>query len=1034
MKRLALFLLSSLILFSLNALSMETIYYADSSLLSSMAESRSLDTTGSDDDIRNRLYEYYGYDKKDIVEKNEESSSGSRYTLNIISAESITSSASTFTLSGNVVIDFTADNKSSKRLSAQTIIVDTERKIITTLGDAKYTDSSKDAAIKEIEADILTVSWEDGNIYITDGLTTTERENSEKKKVTFSTSGERLYYLDEGSIVFDDGYITSNNKTRYSSISASKILILPGEDMFISNATFNIGRVPIFYLPFFFFPGSKILGNPSFGFDSVKGGFLNTSFEIIGTYPKIEETDESSSFSSLLKSTEKKGDEVREGYYYSESERELTALEKFSRNTSSYLVLMVDTYSGGRKATILRKGGIHVGLDGVFNLFSKKLKINIFTGVATPESTIGSSTRYYGDNSLSFSDYGLSLSLKFPYYSDRTVLYHYGNRQTGFSYGPLLGETSSFPSDYSSSISSFSRSFVLSYSLPSSVKIPLVTSLSLKNLSIDGNYYIRDSSYASDKKSIIESYSLPQASLEIKGTILSLKSDGSKKESNKITETENEDEENNETNDEILLISPYTIGDSSNNTVSSSSSSSALNLTYSITEDFSNKIKNNTKTEEKSDENITSTTYMRTELNGNIKSIISLSNTFTTSYVYQYSRDYLKGTWKDKTLLSPLDTLKLSSPFLGLTYTLSVKPVIYSSEETDSAVKTTDKKTFDFTTEFVKTHSLSFSKSLTSSLGSFTGNIEYVLPPLESSLLPSLKWSKNSLSLSLSLLFKENSGVFGSDILKLSLSYSSSYLVLSGNFNYQTKDLGTVSDYLKPFSLTSTLRIQSKNKKYYIEETIGGSGENSSFINSLKSTLALGGINMTVLHKSQDDGDFELDNISISSSITGKSFQLWKGRIYLSFGLDGNIFLNHQDRSKSYLSVNPNVTVSIAEFMDVKFSFKSQNNRLGEYYDGDKFSFPLLFEDLKRSFDFSGNGRTNTYFILQNITVDAVHYMDDWKLNFKYSTIFVKGNDNGKTVYTLQPSISVYLSWNTMPDLKAEENWSKDVSGKWTRK
>ena len=60
-------------------------------------------------------------------------------------------------------------------------------------------------------------------------------------------------------MLYDKGYITSNPRDAYSSISASRIAILPGEDMFMSSMFFNIGRVPMFYLPFFFYPGSRIL-------------------------------------------------------------------------------------------------------------------------------------------------------------------------------------------------------------------------------------------------------------------------------------------------------------------------------------------------------------------------------------------------------------------------------------------------------------------------------------------------------------------------------------------------------------------------------------------------------------------------------------------------------------------------------------------------------------------------------------------------------------------------------------------------------
>ncbi len=1040
-KGLILLVLIIILVSSLSAVSVETIYYASSSLLSSMASARSLSTEGSDDDIRRRLYDYYGYTEYTVPQEDDsEEVSGegeSSYTISINSASSVESSSSVFTVTGSVVIDFTSGDTPRRTLSASTVIVDTEKKILTALGNAKYTDSDEDAAIKEIEADILTVSWDNMDILITDGSTQTERENSDKKKVTFSTSGERLTYLSEGSVIFDDGMITSNPKHAYSSISASSILILPGQDMFLSSATFNIGRVPIFYLPFFFFPGSRILGNPSFGFTSTKGAFLNTTFELIGSYPKIETTDESSSFSSLLKTTSDASDESVNGYYYSEAE-ELTGLEKFARNTSSYLTLMADFYRGGSNATELPSGGIHLGVDSVFNLFDKKLKISVFTGVATPKNTTDKGLRYYGNNTLSFSSLGLSLSLKFPYYSDRTVLYNYSNRLTGFSYGPLLGEESKFPTDYSSSgISSFTRSFSLTYSLPSSVKIPFVSSFSLKNLSIEGNYSIVEksssSTLSSDKNSLLASYTLPSLSLSLSGNILSLSSQSSSSSQDPASSAEDTSEEAAET-DELerkLLIERYSL--LAGKTESSTLTASRLNLSYTVTEDFSDRTENNTTTDEKKSQKLSSTTYTRITLEGNVSDIVNVSDVFTYSHVYTQSTDYAQSSWSKKTTTSPLNTLKVSVPFFGLTYNLSLKPFDYSEEETDKKEKTVTSKKFEFTKDYVKTHSLVFSKSFETEEGRFTGELTYIIPPLDSSLTPLLKWAKSGVTLSLYMLFKETDGVFEHDNVRFTAGYSSSCVVFSSTVDYQTKGIESVNDYLEPLSLSSSLRLKTKDGKYYVEEAVEGDGDTDGFFTLLKTTLRLSDVTASAVF-SRNGEKMELESINIRSNLSGKSFQLWKGRIYCSFGLDSVLFLNHRDRTKSYLTLSPSVTFSIAEFIDIRFSFRTQNNRLGSYYEDDSFSPRLMWKDALRSVDFFGDGRNNTNFILQNVSLEIVHYMEDWNLNIKYTTSFTKGNADGKTVYTLQPSLSVYLSWNTMPDLKAEENWTMDASGKWTRK
>ena len=1032
-KRAAAFILISFLfllpVFSMNA---ETIYHASGDILMSMAESRGLSTDGTENEIRKRLYDYYGYEEVTIVADDASSDEDGSYTLVIQNADSVSSSGGLVTLEGNVRVDFNFSDTAVKTLTASTVIVDSSKSILSAIGDAVYTDSASDAAIKEISADILTVKWEKMDILLTGGSTSTERENSEKKKVTFSTSGERLSYLSGGAVIFDEGYITSNPKTAYSSISASSIMILPGEDMFLSSATFNIGRVPIFYLPFFFFPGSRILGNPSFGFSSDKGAFVNTTFELIGKYPDIESTDESSSFSSLLKSTGSNEGESVTGYYYSES-GEKSALESFCEKTSSYLVLMADAYKGGSSATLLRKGGMHVALKGAFNLFDRKLKIAFSAGLATPLEEGDKAPRYYVTSSLSFSSWGFNAEMKVPLYSDQSVLYHYGNRLTGFSYGPLLGGTSKFPSDYSSSgITSFTRSFSLTYSLPSSVKIPLVSSFSIKNLSLEAVYSLSSSS----RKALLSSYSLPSFSISLSGVLLSLRTDDSDKASSSGEENTGEKETPEVEEDEekdILLVSPYAVAETESGAQKEKSvSPSAFTLSYNLSEDFSNRINKNTSTETNKDGKIASTFYTRFNAEGNISSVMTVSDVFTSSLSYTDSSDFALLSSTKKLTWEPLNTLRITVPYIGLVYNLSFKPFEYSSEEKSTGERSILSGAVEFTKTYIKSHSVSLSKSFSTLLGTFSGDISYILPPLDGSITPSLKWSGWGVSASLSWLFREKDKGYSSDRLSLSVSSSHNYVVFSSQFAYQTADYDR-DDFWKPFSLTSSLRLKSSDSKYYMEGKVSGNGSTDGFVSLLTATLKLDEVT-AVLTFRNTDRKFDLDSVNIRTNLSTRSFQLWKGRIYLAFSLDSTLFLSHSDRSRSYFTLSPSLTLSVAEFIDIKLSVKSQNSKLGSYYSDGKFSFSSMWKDLLRSVDFFGSGRYNTNFVLQSVSLDVVHYMEDWNLNFSYSTSFQKSTVGGKTIYTLQPSFSVYLAWNTMPDLKVQENWTKDSEGTWTRK
>ena len=72
-----------------------------------------------------------------------------------------------------------------------------------------------------------------------------------------------------------------------------------------------------------------------------------------------------------------------------------------------------------------------------------------------------------------------------------------------------------------------------------------------------------------------------------------------------------------------------------------------------------------------------------------------------------------------------------------------------------------------------------------------------------------------------------------------------------------------------------------------------------------------------------------------------------------------------------------------------------------------------------RSFDFIGSGRYNTNFNMSSISLEIVHYMQDWALHCNYSSSVVLSDDE----YRFIPEFSIYLSWNTFPDLKIDESW-----------
>lgn len=1005
-KVLFLFVFSIFFLLSLYSLSPEVIYYSSYSSLFSMLENRGLETSGTIEEMRNRLYEYENLDyysfelEKDENEKEE-------YKINIISAESFNKRDDILLLDGNVEIEFILNDSGKKKLSASSVIIENEKKKLTALGSALYSDLDPTSSIKEINGDILTVEWKEENIYITDGTTKTERRNSDNKEVTFYTSGDSLSYLNGGSIIFDDGYITSNPSYRYSSISAKRISILPGEDMFLYSATFNIGRVPILYLPFFFFPGSRILGNPSFGFSSDKGSFLNTTFEIFGSYPDVESNKESSSFASLLKSTDEKTNESLDGYYYGETSEE-SSIEKWAKESKSYLSILFDTYSG-RNSTSLSGGGIHLGVEG--NIFiNDSFNIKIQDGIATPRFN-DSSIRYYGINSLDYRDNGLSLSIYYPFYSDRDVLSDYLNRLVGFSISPLLGSESTFPSTFSRYNSSLSRILNFSYSLPQSYTSFYLSKLDLRNFKIENTYSI-----TRDDKTVLTKSVLPSFNLSLSGSLLKIEEENDKKDVEERKKDEQEHEES------ILL--PPLYKSTSSNYQNEEKTRSRLEIDYQVSNNYSkivDYIENEEKTNRKEENNING----KVEIDSNISSFFFLNNTLSSSLYYYLNDNYIYPDKSNtKSSVSALDTLNVRLPHLGLNYNLSFSLFSYNRNESPSNIEIKENY-FDFSSESVKAHSISLSKAFTVNNSKLTGEISYTLPPLSAAITPKISFSNSSFSASLKWNFVNKNNSFERELITFILSYNTSNFLFSSTFNYDSSSLS-----LSNLSSSHSLLLKTNDSKYSIKGDVLSDGSITNYIKSIKTSIVLNNIKNDLVFLNDGFGKIKLDSLSIKADSYSFSSQLYKGRVFLSLSLDSSVKVDFKNKKNSYLLFSPHLTFSIAEFLDFSFSFTTQNNKLYEYFEGKDF-----FSDLFNSLDFSSDGRNNTSFILQSASLDIVHYMEDWNLYFQFKTDFSSSPLGQHTVYTLTPKMSIYLQWNTIPELKAEENWEYDgARGEWKRK
>lgn len=428
------------------------------------ADKLDLTYSGNIDDIRKVLLIHYNLE---ISSQNTELQSGrsiiikSARELNYI--DDITIDQNYIILQGDVVLEMIDyDNNTSHKINADKIIFNETEKTIDASGNIIYEIVRAEdneyfygkSLVFEIE------SWE--GIFF-EGVSETDRlivnsELSSSENIKFFFSGESIYRGSGDRIELNKGTITSSNlDDPYYRIDADKIWILEPGEWAVKNAVLYVGRIPVFYFPFFFLPGDELMFNPTVGYKDFEGYFFNTTSYLIGL--KEEGTDETFSFLKSENENQSQKEQFREGLFLRTSEKDLNT-ELWPYNNGSFLKLYVDYYS---------KKGMFVGLDGKLNFDSFLNKINFFTALSysryvyydkltnayTPlrkDSTDSyvsdyEKTYFFGllmpfrfafDIDMSFKNDWSTLNIDLPVYSDSKFRANFLNREEGLKWTELI--------------------------------------------------------------------------------------------------------------------------------------------------------------------------------------------------------------------------------------------------------------------------------------------------------------------------------------------------------------------------------------------------------------------------------------------------------------------------------------------------------------------------------------------------------------------------------------------------------------------
>lgn len=938
------------------------------------------------------------------------------YKVRIVSADQMTLSDDTVALSGDVVISFdvTTDKDGAgkqRKLSAQSIVISTDAKILEATGGVLLEEGTEDT----FSGESLVLNWDTMDVVVFYGNSSSERKSSQDKTVRFYSTGKTIHYDGEENVVFfTDGVISTKEKDPYWSVSAKRIALLES-DIFFENATIKIGRVPVLWVPLFFYPGTRLIFNPAIGYSSSRGMFINTTTELYGVNPAIGVTAASSRKDKLNEDNDvsglkgagnavlsflstDSGETIRDGLIYRQLEKgeELSPVEKWARETGSYFSFLADAY---------QNAGVAAGYMTKDVLFDKRLTLESQGMVSYTREPLAynyKKTRYALDFNGSYKDGDTNLKVSLPIYSDPEMRSTYFNRNTVLGLDSVFGAYQYFPTTYTSTST-------YSWTAEGSSKFSYGDFLTLNINSVKSQVDWKWDPVEGKYK--VTAAQVPNLRATLSGTVFNFTGESDSFEiergySNELARSFYEeylsirDEEEGEHLDSIPSfygINPYN-APFVNTVETITREGGQLKSSYTVNGNFKN-----TYAEE----------WAKDDLSANLSGTFKLEGavpgkwlSFVHSFVPEYT--YLRDEKDNISVTSKLPSrFSASLPKIGLTYVLNANLFSYSEK---NEVKTFE--TMDWSKTWVTAHSVKISRKL----GYFNFSAEQTLRPLELATTPGFSFSNAGFAVSGDIvLYNEKESMLDGSKAHLNIGITKSFWNFKLNNTYAFDNGGWDG-----YSATQSFGMKMFKDRLSLSET----SEFEKKFEFRKMTVQMN-YNESSASMSFKDSDFTKDRLRVILKKTVKPYYVWKNRI----GFEGTFStdFNYDFSNKYSTSLNSSVqfNFAVSQFLDMAVSVSSSNNSFYKYFDdNDRFSFSLMWKDFIKSLDFFGDGRSQTSFTLNNVKVSIVHYMSAWNL-YVDAKASVQTDSYNKQVWV--PEIAVYVQWNDIPELKVENYYNMNT-------
>ncbi|WP_422480752.1 hypothetical protein [Pleomorphochaeta sp. DL1XJH-081] len=964
-----------------------------------------LPTDGEEEELRRRLYAFY-----DLTSVSDPSSTvvlEQDFRVEILSADSLFMSSGPegiLLLEGNTSLSFTSDSEEGEtRLDSDRMVMHFGKKRLTAMGSISYIHEGMQME-DILSGTMVTVDWEDGTVLLMDGETTMVRENSEDTSVKFFTTGEQIVFTGESStIAFSQGMLTTNEEQAYFSIRANTLHLVDGGDLFVTNAKISLGRVPMLWVPFFYYPGKTFVFNPAIGVESERGMFFSSSTELYGRYPKIEKGEESS-FTTLL-SSDQGGESYKDGWVYSTGEVDTVSdLETWARTSGSYLSLLVDAY---------QNYGMFVGLDTVNNLSDDTIRLSAFGGFAFVGEDTSRFSSVYEIPAIRFAFEGstiidtphIDITLKAPFYSDPKVMRTYGNRLTSFSLGALTGDPS-FPTGYRSDITRFDWTLNGRISVPTTFLAPFLHTLRFDRLDAKVSWSANEA--AEGAGYIVTSFVIPDMQMYAAGTIFSFTKEKSPEHMQK-TDSPTSVEENLESTldlEEWGIDAPYTVVPPSSNRAGTVDETT-ISLDYSFRQYVtdSNRLESGVIDEH--------SFYARTAGSVGLSAAIAPS-LFTLKQQLEPVITFDRSADLNTENIALTSITQASVPFLGLSYDLQTKLFQIKHIDSNLGGTTSEGGWSSWNSDAVSRHQISWIQSYPLSSGTLSPSLLTILDPLPFSLRPKVSYELGNILTSFSYRIEEDSSgdLRGSDAIFFFSYTNKNLLEFASTFTYDTSLYGETSSAIDPLHITSSTVF------HLFDSYASLSGKASySFLDDVFSQFVVGASIPWAAVRLQGSGTFEdpmFDLLDTEISIDAFGKRWWKNRI--SLGLDVVSTYRHSfwDPAASQFDFKIDLQFKIEEFLTLDIALKSVNKGFHRYN-----TFSDVWQDLLDSFDFFGDGRQKTQFTMDAIEVSLIHHMADWDLHCKYEGSVVLSDME----WEWKPVFTIFLQWKAIPEIKVDREF-----------